>query len=155
MNVLSHLLRSSRARTADGKLTAGDAYKADPYLTDANKTVWRLFQSVDGPGAHHRGEEVVRRGRAALPERTTGSSSAGSGCSCSRTSSPRRPPTRSGRRTTRFIAADKVDKPEFAKRKGMMLAAIGLDPGRAAGQRAVGDQPRPGQREHRPDGDLA
>ena len=29
----------------DGKLAAMQAYEADPYLRDANKTVWRLFQS--------------------------------------------------------------------------------------------------------------
>ena len=44
MNVLSHLL-IVEGRTSDGKIMAGDAYKADPYLTDANKTVWRLFQA--------------------------------------------------------------------------------------------------------------
>ena len=43
MNTLSHLYVTT-GRAVDAKSTAGEAYKADPYLTDANKTVWRLFQ---------------------------------------------------------------------------------------------------------------
>jgi len=43
-NTLSHL-RLAKSETAEGKLAALKAYEADPYLTDANKTVWRLFSS--------------------------------------------------------------------------------------------------------------
>ncbi len=42
-NVLSHL-RYGKSQTSAGKLAALRAYEADPYLVDANRTVWRLFQ---------------------------------------------------------------------------------------------------------------
>jgi tetratricopeptide (TPR) repeat protein len=41
-NSLSHLL-FAKSQTAEAKLAADAAYRADPYLTDADKTVWRLF----------------------------------------------------------------------------------------------------------------
>ncbi|HEX3233476.1 MAG TPA: serine/threonine-protein kinase, partial [Gemmatimonadales bacterium] len=42
--VLSHLL-IGQSQTAEAKLAAERAYNADPYLTSAKQTVWRLFQS--------------------------------------------------------------------------------------------------------------
>jgi serine/threonine-protein kinase len=46
-NSLSHLYLAT-SRTAQGKLAADNAYKTDPYLTDVDKTIWRLFiSSVD------------------------------------------------------------------------------------------------------------
>ena len=42
--VLSHLL-IGQSQTAEAKLAAQRAYEADPYLTSAKQTVWRLFQS--------------------------------------------------------------------------------------------------------------
>ncbi len=43
-NSLSHLLMA-KAEIAEAKLAALRAYEADPYLRDANTTIWRLFQS--------------------------------------------------------------------------------------------------------------
>jgi serine/threonine-protein kinase len=43
-SLLSHLLMG-QAQTAEAKLAALKAYEADPYLTSAKQTVWRLFQS--------------------------------------------------------------------------------------------------------------
>jgi eukaryotic-like serine/threonine-protein kinase len=43
-NSLSHLLMA-KTEIAEAKLAALHAYEADPYLRDANKTIWRLFQS--------------------------------------------------------------------------------------------------------------
>jgi eukaryotic-like serine/threonine-protein kinase len=43
-NSLSHMFLA-KAQNAEAKLAALRAYEADPYLRDANKTVWRLFQS--------------------------------------------------------------------------------------------------------------
>jgi serine/threonine-protein kinase len=43
-NSLSHLLMA-KAQIAEAKVAALRAYEADPYLRDANKTIWRLFQS--------------------------------------------------------------------------------------------------------------
>jgi TolB-like protein len=42
--VLSHL-RMSQNDMAQAKLAAGRAYAADPYLSSAKQTIWRLFQS--------------------------------------------------------------------------------------------------------------
>jgi TolB-like protein len=43
-NSLSHLLLA-KSQTAEAKIAADNAYRADPYLMDADKTVWRLFQA--------------------------------------------------------------------------------------------------------------
>jgi serine/threonine-protein kinase len=43
-NSLSHMM-VSRSDNAEGKLAALKAYEADPYLTSANLTVWRIFTS--------------------------------------------------------------------------------------------------------------
>jgi TolB-like protein len=43
-NTFSHLLLA-KSQTAEAKLAAQTAYESDPYLTDIDKTIWRLFQS--------------------------------------------------------------------------------------------------------------
>jgi serine/threonine-protein kinase len=63
-NSLSHLLMA-KSEIAEAKLAALRAYEADPYLRDANKTIWRLFQSSldleDAVEAAHWCEEGKRR----------------------------------------------------------------------------------------------
>jgi TolB-like protein len=63
-STLSHLLLT-RSQTAEGKLAALRAYEADPYLTTANLTLWRLFESSldleDGVEAKHWCSEGQRR----------------------------------------------------------------------------------------------
>jgi TolB-like protein len=63
-NSLSHMFLA-KAQNAEAKLAALRAYEADPYLRDANKTVWRLFQSSldleDGVEAEHWCGEGRRR----------------------------------------------------------------------------------------------
>jgi hypothetical protein len=144
MNVLSHL-QVVEGRTADGKLTADDAYKADPYLTDANKTVWRLFQASMDLDLTTEAKKWCNEGARRFPsdyrffecrlwmfmlrnQDTT--------------------PTASQiwKAYDAFIEADKVDKPEFAKKKGQMLAGMGLnraglaDSARSVIGRAEGDE---------------
>ncbi len=62
---LSHLLLNKSAATAEAKLAALRAYEADPYLTNANVTVWRLFSTSfdleDPVEAKHWCEEGQRR----------------------------------------------------------------------------------------------
>src|SRR4029077_18211697 len=62
---LSHLLLNKSAATAEAKLAALRAYEADPYLTNANVTVWRLFSTSfdleDPIEAKHWCEEGQRR----------------------------------------------------------------------------------------------
>jgi eukaryotic-like serine/threonine-protein kinase len=63
-NTLSHLL-INKLETAEAKLAALRAYDADPYLTSANLTVWRLFSTSldleDGVEAKHWCSEGERR----------------------------------------------------------------------------------------------
>jgi tetratricopeptide (TPR) repeat protein len=61
---LSHLL-INKLETAEAKLAALRAYDADPYLTNANLTIWRLFSTSldleDGVEAKHWCGEGQRR----------------------------------------------------------------------------------------------
>jgi serine/threonine-protein kinase len=124
MNILSHLYVAT-GRAGVGKLTAGNAYRTDPYLTDANKTVWRLFQvSLDLDFA----QEAIKwcdEGARRFPNDYRFSE-------CRLwllTRQNQTPPPTAARiweTYDAFVAADKADKPEFAKRKGMTLAAIAL-----------------------------
>ena len=63
-NTLSHLL-INKLETAEAKLAALRAYDADPYLTNANLTIWRLFSTSldleDGVEAKHWCGEGARR----------------------------------------------------------------------------------------------
>ncbi len=62
--ILSHLLMG-QAETAEAKLAALRAYEADPYLTAAKQTIWRLFNASldleDAVEARHWCEEGRRR----------------------------------------------------------------------------------------------
>jgi serine/threonine-protein kinase len=62
--LLSHLLMG-QSQTGEAKLAALNAYEADPYLTSARQTVWRLFQASldleDRTEATHWCEEGRRR----------------------------------------------------------------------------------------------
>jgi serine/threonine-protein kinase len=124
LNVLSHLLVFT-GRHVDGNLAARDAYKADPYLTDANKTVWRLFQTSLDLDNSQQAKQWCDEGVRRFPTdyrfvecRLWQLTLAGQ--------TP--PPTAEAiwAANDRFLASNKVDKPEFAKRKGMMISAIAL-----------------------------
>ena len=124
LNTLSHLYHITD-RTTDGNIVALKAYNADPYLTDINKTILRLFQtSLDlnnGQQSKRWCDEGARRfpddfrfaecrlWLLTLPD-------------------PPKPPTAEEiwKANDAFLSMDKADKPEYAKRKGMVLAAIGL-----------------------------
>jgi len=144
MNALSHLLAVT-GRAVDGKVMAGRAYEADPYLTDANKTVWRLFTLSNdlefGQEAKKWCGELGRRFPTDL--RATE-------CQLWLLGAPNQTPAPTAdaiwKANDAYLAANKVDKPEVAKRKGMMLAAIGLirakmpDSARAVIGRAAGSE---------------
>jgi hypothetical protein len=144
MNVLSHLL-IVEGRTSDGKLMAGDAYKADPYLTDANKTVWRLFQASMDLDLTTETKKWCDEGARRFPADYRF-------FECRlwmpmlRGLEPKPTADQIWKAYDAFIEADKVDQPEFAKRKGMMLAAMGLnraglaDSARSVIGRAQGDE---------------
>jgi serine/threonine-protein kinase len=63
-SLLSHLLMG-QSQTGEAKLAALKAYEADPYLTAAKQTVWRLFNASldleDAVEAHHWCDEGRRR----------------------------------------------------------------------------------------------
>jgi tetratricopeptide (TPR) repeat protein len=124
MNTLSHMYAVT-GRAVDGKVMAGNAYKADPYLTDANKTVWRLFNlSSDlefGQEAKKWCDELARR----FPSDYR-SQECRLWLLAARDQTPAPTADAIWKANEAFLAADRVDKPEVAKRKGMLLAAIGL-----------------------------
>jgi serine/threonine-protein kinase len=124
MNTLSHLYVVT-GRAVDAKLNAGKAYKADPYLTDANKTVWRLFQLSNdlefGSEAKKWCDELARR----FPN-DPHSAECRLWLLGERDQTPTPTADAIWKANEAYLAADKVTKPEVAKRKGMMLAAIGL-----------------------------
>ena len=64
LTLLSHL-HMSQNRTAQAKLAAVRAYEADPYLANAERTIWRLFQTSldleDSPEARRWCREGLRR----------------------------------------------------------------------------------------------
>jgi TolB-like protein len=144
MNVLSHL-QVVEGRTSDGKLMADDAYRMDPYLTDANKTVWRLFQASMDLDQTTESKKWCDEGARRFPADYRFSE-------CRlwmlmlRGLQPKPTADQVWKAYDAFIEADKVDQPEFAKRKGMMLAAMGLnrvglaDSARSVIGRAQGDE---------------
>jgi serine/threonine-protein kinase len=124
LNVLSHLYIAT-SRIIDGNLAAQNAYKADPYLTDVNKTVWRLFQSSLDLNNAQQSRNWCDEGARRFPDDYRFSE-------CRLwllTLEGQTPPPTAAQiwaANDRFLAADKSDKPEFARRKGMMIAAIAL-----------------------------
>ncbi|MDB4883614.1 MAG: protein kinase [Gemmatimonadetes bacterium] len=124
LNVLSHLLLAT-SRTVDGNLAAQSAYKADPYLADANKTVWRLFTSSLDLNNAQQSKQWCDEGTRRFPEdyrfvecRLWLLTLEGQ--------TPAPTPADIWAANDRFLASNKTDKPEFARRKGMMIAAIAL-----------------------------
>jgi len=124
MNTLSHLYHFTN-RILDANLMALNAYKADPYLLDVNKTILRLFQtSLDLDNAQQ-SKQWCDEGARRFPDDYRFAE-----CRLWLLTlpDPATPPTAAQiwKANDDYLAMDKVDKPEFAKRKGMMLAGIAL-----------------------------
>jgi tetratricopeptide (TPR) repeat protein len=142
-NTLSHLLVST-SRIAEGKLAALKSFEADPYLTDVNKTVWRLFQTSLDLKNEQESKKWCDTGAQRFP-----SDYRFEECRLwLLTLETGTPPTPDSiwAANARFLAANKTDKPEFAKRKGAMLAAIALiraglpDSAKAVATKAQGNE---------------
>ena len=122
--MLSYLLIFT-SRHTEGNLAARDAYTADPYLTDANKTVWRLFQTSVDLANSQAAKQWCDEGERRFPGDYRF-------VECRlwllTLEGQNPPPTATAiwAANDRFLASDKVDKPEFAKKKGMMISAIAL-----------------------------
>ena len=152
MNTLSHLLIVV-GRAAEGKLTAGKSYSADPYLSDANRTVWRLFQVSHDLELAQEAKKWCDEGARRFPADYRF-------VECRlwllTQANQQPPPTAAAiwKAYDDFIEANKANKPEIAQRKGMMLAGVALiraglpDSARAVIARA------PGSENMDPSGDL-
>ena len=66
-NVLSHLL-NNKGQLSESKLAAENAYRADPYLTDVDKTILRLFLASLDLGIRDEAERWCNEGRLRFPE---------------------------------------------------------------------------------------
>jgi len=66
-NGLSYVLNSEN-QFAQAKLAAENAYKSDPYLKDAHKTIWRLFQNSIEMEARTEAEKWCSTGRQRFPD---------------------------------------------------------------------------------------
>jgi serine/threonine-protein kinase len=122
MNTLSHLYHYTE-RILDGNLTALSAYKADPYLTDINKTVFRLFRTSLDLANAQQAKQWCDEGARRFPTDYRFVE-----CRLWLLTLPDQqpPPTAPAiwKAYDDYVAANKVDK--LASRKGMMLAAIAL-----------------------------
>ncbi|HEV8448943.1 MAG TPA: serine/threonine-protein kinase [Gemmatimonadaceae bacterium] len=65
-NALSYVL-NSKNKFSDAKLAAQRAYESDPYLKDADRTVWRLFQNSVAIGNRTESEKWCAFGRQRFP----------------------------------------------------------------------------------------
>lgn len=65
-NALSYVL-NSKNKFSDAKLAAERAYESDPYLKDADRTVWRLFQNSISMGNRTESEKWCNFGRQRFP----------------------------------------------------------------------------------------
>jgi len=144
LNTLSHLYVTT-SRTIDGNLAAQSAYKMDPYLTDVNKTIWRLFQTSLDLNNAERSKQWCDEGARRYP-----SDYRFVECRLWLLTLEGQPTPPSASTIwaayDRYLASDKVDKPEFAKRKGLMIGALALiraglpDSARAVAERAKADE---------------
>jgi serine/threonine-protein kinase len=66
-NVLSHLLLN-KGQLAEAKLAAENAYRADPYLTDVDKTILRLFLASLDMGLRDEATKWCNEGQARFPQ---------------------------------------------------------------------------------------
>jgi serine/threonine-protein kinase len=154
-NTLSHLL-VVMSRMTDGNLAAQTAYTADPYLTDANKTVWRLFTTSLDLGLRAQAKKWCDEGTARFPQDYRFVE-----CRLWLFTPPleegdsKPSPDSIWKAYTNYLQADKVDKPVFAEKKGQMIAAVGLlRAGLADSARRVVDRARGGSESIDPGGDL-
>ena len=142
---------SPSGRTSDGKLTARRRLQGRPVSDRRQQDRVAAVPDVAGPGLASEAKKWCDEGARRFP---TDYRFAECRLWLLTLRDQQPPPTADAiwKAYDAYLAANKVDKPEFAKRKGMMLAGSRLIRAGLAGQRASGDRPRPGRREHRPGG---
>jgi eukaryotic-like serine/threonine-protein kinase len=124
MSTLSHLYHFTD-RITDANLTALRAYKADPYLTDVNRTVLRLFRTSVDLGNAQQSKQWCDEGARRFPTDFRFVE-----CRLWLLTLPDQDPRPKADQIWKtydaYLAANKQDKPDFAKKKGQMLAGIAL-----------------------------
>jgi eukaryotic-like serine/threonine-protein kinase len=138
---LSHLLMN-QSRSAEGKLAALKSYEADPYLSTARTTIWRLFQTSldleDADESRRWCAEGLRR----FPKHYRFTE-----CQLWLFALPSTPPDvpKMWSLLDQYLKQEPTAGPEFSKRYGEMLVALGLvranlpDSARHVAERARGD----------------
>jgi serine/threonine-protein kinase len=136
LNTLSHMYLAT-SRTSEGNSAAQIAYTTDPYLSDANKTVWRLFSSSIDLEAGREAKRWCDEGAARFPQDFRF-------VECRlwlltlRNQTPKPTADAIWKAERDYVEANKVDKPEFIQKRGGMIAAIALvQAGLADSARAV------------------
>ncbi|HEX5077012.1 MAG TPA: serine/threonine-protein kinase [Gemmatimonadaceae bacterium] len=152
LNTLSHLYLAT-SRTSEGNIAARTAYTTDPYLSDANKTVWRLFSSSLDLDAGREAKRWCDEGAARFPDDFRF-------VECRlwlltlRNQTPKPTADAIWKAERDYVEANKVDKPDFIQKRGAMIAAIALvQAGLADSARAVIAQSQ-GSESLDPGGDL-
>jgi hypothetical protein len=124
LNTLSHMY-SATSRTTDANLAAQTAYTTDPYLSDANKTLWRLFSSSLDLESPAQAKKWCAEGAARFPEDFRF-------FECRlwlltlRNQDPKPTADAIWKAYRDYAQANKLDKPEYVQKRGGMIAAIAL-----------------------------
>ena len=141
-NTLSHLL-INKGQLAEAKLAAENAYKADPYLTDVDKTILRLFLVSLDLGIRSEADRWCTEGRTRFPQ-----SYRFTECKLWLYALPApSPPNIAEAWTTydQYVKASPANVQDFDKLKGKMMVALALvranamDSARALAKSAEGD----------------
>ena len=119
---LSYLLYNA-SRTAEGKLAALKSYEADPYLSTARTTLWRLFQTSFDLEDADESRRWCSEGQRRFPE-----SYRFTECQIWLFGLPNTPPDvpKMWQLQDQYLKQRPAAGPEFSKRYGEMLIAIGL-----------------------------
>jgi hypothetical protein len=124
LNTLSHMY-SATSRTTEANLAAQTSYTTDPYLSDANKTLWRLFTSSVDLDAGAQARKWCTEGATRFPEDFRFAE-------CKlwlytlRDQDPKPTAAQIWKAYNDYMQANKVDKPAYAEKRGGMIAGIAL-----------------------------
>jgi len=123
-NTLSHLYIST-SRLTEANLAAQTAYTTDPFLTDANKTLWRLFSTSMDLGNAKQAKNWCAEGAARFPDDFRFAE-----CRLWLLALPDQDPKPTADeiwKTYRdYVQANKQDKPAFVEKRGGMIAGVAL-----------------------------
>src|SRR5690606_538379 len=122
LNTLSHLLLA-KSQTSEAKNIAQRAYNADPYLVDADRTVWRLFTASLDLGNRVEADRWCTIGAQRFPENFRSTE-----CRLWTYSLKGQVPPADSiwAAHDRFVAESPAQLLEFNRRKAGMIAALGL-----------------------------